>query len=422
VVRDVHSDEVRAPALRLEGFEGEWSEVPLGSLVERVTRRNKGLQSTLPLTISAQHGLVDQVSYFNNHVVGQNWEDYFLVKNGEFAYNKSASAGYPAGTVKRLDRYESGILSVLYVVFGIEDPNTLDSDYLATYFETELWPREVLLRAAEGARNHGLLNISAGEFLDIPIAVPPSRDEQVAIGAFFKNLDGQIRTTLEFHSSLTSLKKTMLVKMFPQGTASTPEVRFDGFEGDWERSELGQVVESFRYGVNAAAVPYDGATKYLRISDIDPGAGEFGTGEVTSPGVDRRTADDFLLEDGDLVFARTGATVGRSYLYREGVGRTVWAGFLIRAKLVAGSDPDFISASVLTPGYWEYVRMTSQRSGQPGLNSTEFARLPLWLPSRAEQKAIGAYFRSLDALIEAEQKKLDTLRNLKSALLTQMFV
>lgn len=421
-MRDVHSDEVRAPALRLEGFEGEWSEVPLGSLVERVTRRNKGLQSTLPLTISAQHGLVDQVSYFNNHVVGQNWEDYFLVKNGEFAYNKSASAGYPAGTVKRLDRYESGILSVLYVVFGIEDPNTLDSDYLATYFETELWPREVLLRAAEGARNHGLLNISAGEFLDIPIAVPPSRDEQVAIGAFFKNLDGQIRTTLEFHSSLTSLKKTMLVKMFPQGTASTPEVRFDGFEGDWERSELGQVVESFRYGVNAAAVPYDGATKYLRISDIDPGAGEFGTGEVTSPGVDRRTADDFLLEDGDLVFARTGATVGRSYLYREGVGRTVWAGFLIRAKLVAGSDPDFISASVLTPGYWEYVRMTSQRSGQPGLNSTEFARLPLWLPSRAEQKAIGAYFRSLDALIEAEQKKLDTLRNLKSALLTQMFV
>lgn len=214
----------------------------------------------------------------------------------------------------------------------------------------------------------------------------------------------------------------MLVKMFPQGTAGTPEVRFEGFEGIWERAELGQVVDSFRYGVNAAAVPYDGATKYLRITDIDPGAGEFGTGEVTSPGVDRRTADDFLLEDGDLVFARTGATVGRSYLYREGVGRTVWAGFLIRAKLVAGSDPDFISASVLTPGYWEYVRMTSQRSGQPGLNSTEYARLPLWLPSHAEQQAIGAYFRSLDALIEAEQKKLDTLRNLKSALLTQMFV
>lgn len=292
-------------------------------------------------------------------------------------------------------------------------------DFVAALLHTP-WYRKLLnAHTAGGSGSIGNLNASrlSGEEV-----LAPSVSEQEAIGTRFRKLDSIISMTGTRADQLTSLKKTMLVKMFPQGTASTPEVRFEGFEGDWERAKLGQVVESFRYGVNAAAVPYDGATKYLRITDIDPGAGEFGTGEVTSPGVNRRTADDFLLEDGDLVFARTGATVGRSYLYREGVGRTVWAGFLIRAKLVAGSDPDFISASVLTPGYWEYVRMTSQRSGQPGLNSTEYARLPLWLPSLPEQQAIGSYFRSLDALIEAEQKKLTTMRNLKSALLTQMFV
>lgn len=423
-MRDVHSDEVRAPALRLEGFEGEWSEVPLGSLVERVTRRNKGLQSTLPLTISAQHGLVDQVSYFNNHVVGQNWEDYFLVKNGEFAYNKSASAGYPAGTVKRLDRYESGILSVLYVVFGIEDPNTLDSDYLATYFETELWPREVLLRAAEGARNHGLLNISAGEFLDIPIAVPPSRAEQVAIGAFFKNLDGQIRSTLEFHSSLTSLKKTMLVKMFPQGTASTPEVRFEGFEGDWEceylgtRAEVKSAARVHRHEWTTSGVPFFRASDVSAIANGISNPPAFISHELYENLVTRSGR----LRKGDVLVVG-GGSIGTPYVVPDDKPLYSKDADLLwvqsdRERL----SPEYLATFFRSPSFQQYLRSISHAGTISHYTIVQAKNTPIPLPSLSEQQAIGAYFRSLDALIDAEQKKLDTLRSLKSALLTQMFV
>ncbi|WP_311389964.1 restriction endonuclease subunit S [Corynebacterium haemomassiliense] len=414
----MHSDEVRAPALRLEGFEGEWSETTLGQVSYRSAEKNSDQTYGETFTNSAQNGVVSQLDYFDNQVSNAaNVGGYYVVKPGDFVYNPRLSVTAPVGPLNRNDLGRTGIVSPLYTVFTLTG---LDSDFTKWLFKGQTWHRYMQTAGDSGVRGDRL-SISNADFFDMPLNAP-SRDEQRLIGDYLNRVETLVDSTALRLTSLTSLKKTLLVKMFPQGTASTPEVRFEGFEGDWERSELGQVVESFRYGVNAAAVPYDGATKYLRITDIDPGAGEFGTGEVTSPGVDRRTADDFLLEDGDLVFARTGATVGRSYLYREGVGRTVWAGFLIRAKLVAGSDPDFISASVLTPGYWEYVRMTSQRSGQPGLNSTEYARLPLWLPSHAEQQAIGAYFRSLDALIDAEQKKLDTLRNLKSALLTQIFV
>lgn len=415
-MRDVHSDEVRAPALRLEGFEGEWKATALSDIARKVDRKDSTDDSPV-MMISAADGFINQSERYSSNNAGKSLKDYTVLNQGELAYNHGASKLRPFGSTFAL-KVPSARVPFVYHCFSTPDDNPY-------FVEVGLNSDEVSLQLGKlissGARMDGLLNISFNEFLTVSINLPP-RAVQDQLVNIFDSFDQVISLTSTRFSSLTSLKKTMLVKMFPRGTASTPEVRFEGFEGDWKRAELGQVVESFRYGVNAAAVPYDGATKYLRITDIDPGAGEFGTGEVTSPDVDRRTADDFLLEDGDLVFARTGATVGRSYLYREGVGRTVWAGFLIRAKLVAGSDPDFISASVLTPGYWEYVRMTSQRSGQPGLNSTEYARLPLWLPSLPEQQAIGAYFRSLDALIEAEQKKLDTLRNLKSALLTQMFV
>ena len=158
-------------------------------MVDRVTRKNTELQSTLPLTISAQYGLVDQITYFNNRVASSNVSNYYLVLNGEFAYNKSSSDGYPFGAVKRLDMYEMGVLSTLYIVFAIKEKDRISSDYLVTYYDTDNWHKGISEVAAEGARNHGLLNISAEDFLNTTHMKPVDTTEQQRIGDLFKKLD-----------------------------------------------------------------------------------------------------------------------------------------------------------------------------------------------------------------------------------------
>ena len=180
------------PEIRFKGFTEAWEQRKLGELVDRVVRKNTNNESTLPLTISAQYGLVDQITYFNNRVASRDVSNYYLVLNGEFAYNKSTSDGYPFGAVKRLDLYEKGVLSTLYIVFAPKKEQQIDSDYLTVFFDTDRWHKGVAERAAEGARNHGLLNISAEDFFDIDLSVPKDIVEQKQIGAFIRQLDNLI--------------------------------------------------------------------------------------------------------------------------------------------------------------------------------------------------------------------------------------
>lgn len=200
------------PKIRFKGVEGEWKKVKLNSFAKRVTRKNSHLESTLALTVASAHGLVSQIDYFNNLVVGSNIRNYYLLKKGEFAYNKSYSNGYPFGSVKRLDRYEQGILSTLYITFSID--NSISSDYLTHFFDTNLWHKEVAERAAEGARNHGLLNIGANDFLDINIWKPESKAEQQAIASYFTSLDHQISLQSQRLEKLKQIKSACLDKMF----------------------------------------------------------------------------------------------------------------------------------------------------------------------------------------------------------------
>ena len=180
------------PAIRFKGFTDTWEQRKLGELVDRVVRKNTNNESTLPLTISAQYGLVDQITYFNNRVASRDVGNYYLVLNGEFAYNKSTSDGYPFGAIKRLDLYEKGVLSTLYIVFTPKKEHQIDSDFLTVFFDTDRWHKGVAERAAEGARNHGLLNISAEDFFDIDLSVPKDVAEQKQIGAFIRQLDNLI--------------------------------------------------------------------------------------------------------------------------------------------------------------------------------------------------------------------------------------
>ena len=191
-----------------------WEQRKLGEIFERIVRKNTNNESSLPLTISAQDGLVDQITYFNNRVASRDVSNYYLVLNGEFAYNKSTSDGYPFGAVKRLDLYEKGVLSTLYIVFALSDLSKTDSDYIAVFFDTDRWHRGVAERAAEGARNHGLLNISANDFFDISISLPCNLVEQQKIGIALKRLDNLITLHQRQVEKLKNIKSALLEKMF----------------------------------------------------------------------------------------------------------------------------------------------------------------------------------------------------------------
>ena len=192
-----------------------WEQRKLGELVDRVVRKNTNNESTLPLTISAQYGLVDQITYFNNRVASRDVSNYYLVLNGEFAYNKSTSDGYPFGAVKRLDLYEKGVLSTLYIVFSPKKEQQVDSDFLTVFFDTDRWHKGVAERAAEGARNHGLLNISAEDFFDIDLSVPKDVAEQKQIGAFIRQLDNLItlhQRQAIVYAVIRSIRKVILAE------------------------------------------------------------------------------------------------------------------------------------------------------------------------------------------------------------------
>ena len=267
----------------------------------------------------------------------------------------------------------------------------------------------------------GLPSLSKESINETVLSVP-NVVEQNHLGNFFADLDRLITLHQRKYDKLVVFKKSMLEKMFPKDGESVPEIRFAGFTDPWEQRKLGDVASSFDYGLNAAATEYDGQNKYLRITDIDDETHEFSKSDLTTPLADLAMSADYLLKEGDLLFARTGASVGKTYLYRQFDGMVYFAGFLIRARIGEGADPEFAYQATLTDAYKKYVAITSQRSGQPGVNAQEYADYQLMLPSKTEQQQIGMTLRSLDDLITLHQRKLELLQNIKKSLLDKMFV
>ena len=178
---------------------------------------------------------------------------------------------------------------------------------------------------------------------------------------------------------------------------------------------------TFEYGLNAAAKEFDGKNKYIRITDIDDASREFLLSDLSSPDICLDGMSKYLLSSGDIVFARTGASVGKTYIYRENDGIVYFAGFLIRAKVNQDNDAEFVFQSTLSPSYEKYIRITSQRSGQPGVNAQEYGEYDLFAPSKEEQQRIGHFLRGIDNLITLHQRKYDKLQVLKKAMLEKMF-
>lgn len=200
-----------------------------------------------------------------------------------------------------------------------------------------------------------------------------------------------------------------------------PAIRFRGFSEEWEERKLGELCNSLEYGLNVASKNFDGKNKYIRITDIDDETRLFLKSDLTSPDIDLSNAENFQLQEGDIVFARTGASVGKTYIYKESDGLVYYAGFLIRARIKLEYSADFIFQNTLTKKYAKFINITSQRSGQPGVNAQEYAAFKISSPNYEEQMKIGTFFRNLDHLITIHQHKYDKLQNFKKSMLEKMF-
>lgn len=205
--------EKNKPEIRFKGFEEEWVSTTLKEISYRVVTKNDGSKVTLPLTISAQYGLIAQEEFFNNRIAAKDISGYYVIAKGEFAYNRSSSDGSPFGAVKRLEAYDAGVLSTLYLVFKLTDESIV-SDYVANYFSSDKWHTHISECAAEGARNHGLLNISSDDFMETVVNRPTSVFEQQKIAKLLTTLDKLIRKLELKLEKLRCIKQSLLKQMF----------------------------------------------------------------------------------------------------------------------------------------------------------------------------------------------------------------
>ena len=368
----------------------------------------------MPLTISAQDGLVDQITYFNNRVASRDVSNYYLVYNGEFAYNKSTSDGYPFGAVKRLDWYEKGVLSTLYIVFALKHPEKDDSDFMTVFYDTDRWHRGVAERAAEGARNHGLLNISADDFFDIDTTMPEDKVEQEKIGRLLKKLDTLITLHQRKYEKLVNIKKSMLDKMFPQNGASVPEIRFKGFTDPWEQRKVGTLIEDYtEKTVTQNQYPVLTSSQQQGIVLQED---YFADRQVTTD----NNVGYYVLPKGYFTYRSRSDTdvfvFNRNNIVDKGIISYYYPVFAPKS-----CDSNFLLRR-LNHGIKKQLSMAAEGTGQKVLAHAKFKNMVVDVPSQSEQEKIGTILEELDTLITLHQRKLEKLQNIKKSCLEKMFV
>lgn len=255
------------------------------------------------------------------------------------------------------------------------------------------------------------------------ILFPRNLKEQIRIADCFSSIDKQIAATKSKLEQLKEHKRGLMQRLFPARGKTVPELRFHEFRnaGEWNNKKLGEcLLQSPDYGLNSPAVPYNPLLNtYLRITDISEN-GRFIS--ETKVSVDATLTDDNSLHDGDIVLARTGASVGKSYKYRKEDGTLIFAGFLIRIKPnTTKYNSEFIFQYLQTDIYRNWVNITSARSGQPGINSNEYSSLSIPFPSLNEQQKIAECLMSIDELIRLYESKVTLLDQHKKGLMQQLF-
>ena len=359
------------PQIRFAGFTDAWEQRKLSDMVERVTRKNENLESELPLTISAQYGLIDQNEFFDKRIASRDVSGYYLLKKGEFAYNKSTSSDAPWGAVKRLDRYEMGVLSTLYIVFALKEDGNIDSDFLVSYYDTDCWHKGVQAIAAEGARNHGLLNITPADYFETVLTVPSDVKEQHQIGTFFAKLD----TLITLH------QRECFSFDFSGESAKTAQKTIS-----WEQRKVQDVADRF----DNLRIP---VAANLRVHGTTPYYGANGIQDYV----------EGFTHDGEFVLvAEDGANDLKNYPVKCVNGR-IWVNnhaHVLQGK--AGiADNSFLAFAISQSD----IESLLVGGGRAKLNAETLMSIEFRLPCLQEQYRIGEYLTQLDHLITLHQHK-----------------
>jgi type I restriction enzyme S subunit len=284
--------------------------------------------------------------------------------------------------------------------------------YFKYFFQTHQAKKEI----NSYIRKSTIANLPGSDILRIKVFLP-TLPEQQKIASFLSAVDEKIQQLSRKKELLEQYKKGLMQQLF------SSKLRFKDENGndyaDWEEKKLGDVCTNISYGMNAAATTYDGQNKYLRITDIDESSNGLNLDKLTSP--NGKLEDKFRVKEGDLLFARTGASVGKTYLYRNSDGILYFAGFLIRFR-VKGAVPGFVYLQTQTSKYDKWIKVMSMRSGQPGINAEEYKTFEISFPCIEEQQKIATFLSNIDAKIESVNQQINQTQSFKKGLLQQMFV
>ena len=384
----------------------EWHIVRFDSLFSRVTRKNDENNQNV-LTISAQQGLISQIEYYNTLYASENKTGYTLLHRGDFSYNKSYSSGYAYGAIKRLDAYEKGIVSPLYLCFTPRQG--VNSEFYLQYFEAGCFDREIYKIAQEGARNHGLLNVSTEDFFHSMLVFPPL-EEQERITEILTQCDHVIELKEQKLDELKQLKKEFLRKMFPAKGCDTPEIRFPGFTGAWEQRKLGELGTITTGSTPSTSIPdyySDDGIVWVTPTDICE--------NITFESA--RKLSDLGQQVGRIVPKNTIlvtciASIGKNTM----LGNT--GSFNQQINGLTPNENECDPYFLLTESaLWSAKMKSSAAAGTMQIvNRTEFSELKTWLPSLIEQQAISDFFRQLDNLITLHQRELEETKTYKKTL------
>lgn len=391
------------PKIRFKGYEDDWEQRKLGEIADLTSSKRVHAQDYVDSGIPFYRG--KEISELREH---KPVSEVLYITEEKY---KEIAKLYGSPQVGDLLITAVGTIGNTWVVdnvpFYFKDGNLIwfknikcNPNYLDYVLSSDDGQKKIDASAI-GSNQKALTMVKLNELK----FMFPNDNEQVKIADYFRNLDHLITLHQQKCNETKKLKKYMLQKMFPEMGEKTPKIRFKGFTDDWEQRKLGEIASSFEYGLNAAAKEYDGENKYIRITDIDDNTHEFLTDSLTSPDMDLAGAENYKLEKGDILFARTGASVGKSYIYRAYDGLVYYAGFLIRARIKDEYDSEFVFQNTLTDKYNKYIAVTSQRSGQPGVNAQEYSEFEIQVSQKKEQTKIGDYFKGLDHLITLHHRK-----------------
>lgn len=403
------------PTLRFAEYTDEWHKYALSDFVTRITRRNKNNESSLPLTISAQYGLVDQITFFNKTVASVDLSGYYLLYNGDFAYNKSYSNDYAWGAVKRLDKYEKGCLSSLYFVFRPTDK--VDSDYLAHYFETNKWHKGISDIAGEGARNHGLLNMAVDDYFATKHYLP-SLSEQKKIACFLNLITKRIEIQNKIISKYETLIKGLKNQLYSRKARFTSHNKIPFPK--WEKKQLSEIL-SISTEKNGSQYSKE---KVLSVSD------EYGVvNQIKFQGksfAGQDISNYKVVKSGQIIYTRS-PLAAKPFGIIKIVGNEIGivSPLYIVNTVNNGYDALFVFYLFDTPQSTNNYLKPLVRVGAKhtmNISNDEWLSGTVIIPCLEEQKMIAGVLQSIDKKISFEKKVLEILKEQKTYLLSKMFI